>query len=82
MQALSTDVPVADEQDLSLNGSWAAGVDPHTVLIENDPILSSIHRVGTVVDFARNNTETTDRNGGQTTEEAVGILRASLHRKV
>ncbi|KUL84398.1 hypothetical protein ZTR_08834 [Talaromyces verruculosus] len=82
MQALSTDVPVADERDFSLVGSWAAAVDPHTILIEIDPILSPIHRVGPVVDFARNNTETTDRNGSENTDEAVGILRASLHRKV
>ncbi|GAM38667.1 hypothetical protein TCE0_033f09575 [Talaromyces pinophilus] len=82
MQALPTDVAVADERDFSLVGSWAAGVDPHTALIENDPILSSIHRVGPVVDFARNNAEATDRNGSENTDEAVGILRANLHRKV
>lgn len=72
----------ADEQDLSLVGSWAAGVDPRIVLIENDPILSPIHRVGPVVVPARQGTETTDRNGNENTDEAVEVLRASLHRKV
>lgn len=73
----------ADEQDLSLIGSWNPAVDRHDiVLIEDDPILSPVHRISAAVDSARNNTETTDRNGSENTEEAVGILRASLHRKV
>jgi hypothetical protein len=75
---------VADEQDLSLVGSWTAVVDPQPdpFLIENDPILSQINRVGTTVEPTRNNTETTDRNRSESTEEAAGILRTSLQREV
>lgn len=70
MQALSADVPHCDVQDIRLIGSWADDVDPQTdsFLRVNEPILSSIHRVGTTVDFAGNGTETTDCNGGESTE--------------
>lgn len=78
----STQALSADVQDVHLVGSWAA-VHPQSdsILIANEPILSSIHRVGTVVDFTRSDTGTTDRNGGENAE-AVEILRASLCRQV
>ncbi|EEA22137.1 hypothetical protein TMatcc_008434 [Talaromyces marneffei ATCC 18224] len=73
----------ADQQDLMHAGSWAT-IEPRTdpFGIENDPILSPIHRAGATTDSARQGTETTDCSGRENTEEAVGILRASLHHKV
>uniref|UniRef100_A0A093V7K2 Uncharacterized protein n=1 Tax=Talaromyces marneffei PM1 TaxID=1077442 RepID=A0A093V7K2_TALMA len=70
-------------QDLMHAGSWAT-IEPRTdpFGIENDPILSPIHRAGATTDSARQGTETTDCSGRENTEEAVGILRASLHHKV
>ncbi|RAO72624.1 uncharacterized protein BHQ10_008636 [Talaromyces amestolkiae] len=81
-QALSTvpDGPTRGAHDLRLVGSWA-DPNPDTLLIENDPILSPIRRAGAAVDYTKNETGTTDHDGRENPEEAVGILRTSLHRE-
>lgn len=67
-QTLSA-VPDRTAQDLRLVGSWAAAnPDPDTFAIEHDPILSPI-----AINTANRENQNT---------EAVGVLRASLHREV
>lgn len=67
-QTLSA-VPDRSAQDLRLVGSWAAAnPDADTFVIEHDPILSPI---------AINTANRENQNA-----EAVGVLRASLHREV
>uniref|UniRef100_A0A093V1C4 Uncharacterized protein n=1 Tax=Talaromyces marneffei PM1 TaxID=1077442 RepID=A0A093V1C4_TALMA len=72
-QALS-----ADQQDFIHAGSWDT-IEPHsdTFIIENDSILSPTYRNGAAVEPA-------SRANGEDTEggEAVGLFRASQHRKV
>jgi hypothetical protein len=56
----------------------AKPAEPHgdTFVIENNPILSTIHRASTAM-----NTANRENAGPVGTEEAVELLRASLHRK-
>jgi hypothetical protein len=72
-----------DQQDFSLAGFWAPiEPRPDTFVIENEPILSPIHRAGAAVNSTRQGTQTTARVGNGNTDDAVRILRASLHREV
>lgn len=72
-----------DQQDFSHAGTWAT--EPHvdrldTFVIENDPILSPIHQAGAAMNAA--NRENAASVGNENADEAVELLRASLHRKV
>ncbi|RAO72623.1 uncharacterized protein BHQ10_008635 [Talaromyces amestolkiae] len=65
-----------DQHDSSHAGSWATvapQADPS--LIENEPILSPIHRAGAAINVAN------QKNAGNDNTEAVGIFKASLHRE-
>lgn len=66
-----------DRHDFSYADSWAViGPQADPSLIENEPILSPIHRGGAAIDAANGENA---KNGNT---EAVGIFKASLHREV
>ncbi|GAM38664.1 hypothetical protein TCE0_033f09569 [Talaromyces pinophilus] len=69
-----------DQHDFSHAGGWATEPHADTFVIENDPILSPIHRAGADMNAA--NRENAASVGNENADEAVELLRASLHRKV
>ncbi|KUL84397.1 hypothetical protein ZTR_08835 [Talaromyces verruculosus] len=69
-----------DQHDFSHAGGWATEPHVDTFVIENDSILSPIHRAGADMNAA--NRENAASVGNENADEAVELLRASLHRKV
>lgn len=65
-----------DQHDSSHAGSWATiAPQAEPSLVENEPILSQIHRAGAAINAANRVNAENDNT------EAVAILKASLHRE-